>query len=104
MPGHILIAQCPCGFQDWVKPGADGSILNSKVLVIAYDPKKPGLLTVEEQEAKDRDLRTIENPFLKYWRHPMSDPEVQRLGQEPSFVCPKCRESKMHFSHVGFWD
>jgi hypothetical protein len=46
----MLSAQCPCGFTSGVNPGAT---FDGKLHVIAYDPETPGLLTVEEQEAKE---------------------------------------------------
>ncbi len=101
MPGHMLLAQCSCGFSSGVNPGAtfDG-ILH----VIAYNPEAPGLLTVEEREAKEKGLHIIENPYLQYWRRSMSDPEVQRLAGDASFICPKCRQPCLRFAFMGFWD
>jgi hypothetical protein len=101
MPGFMLIAQCPCGFDSEVWPG---SSLIGKESVIAYDPERPGLLTVDSEEAETGGLITIPDPFLSLSNRSMADPEVQRLGQEAKFDCPTCQEPSMYFRHVGFWD
>lgn len=105
MPGHILAAQCECGFFESVWPGAfvrrDGTV---GAKTIAYDPEKPGLITVETEEAEQRGLECLPNPFIEFWDRPMADPEVQDLGAEPAFRCPQCRRRSMHFHFSGFWD
>ena len=101
MPGFMLFAQCPCGFVSSVAPG---SVVMGNVNVIAYDPERPDLLTVDSKEAEERGLITIPDPFLPLSHRSMADPEVRRLGQEAKFDCPACQEISMYFVHSGFWD
>jgi len=72
--------------------------------VIVYDPNKTDLMTIDRGEAEDKGLSVISNPYLQYVNRPMADPEVQELGQEPTFRCPKCHKKAMRFEFAGFWD
>ena len=101
MPGHILAAICPCGFSQEVWPGAHTLRQEN---VIAYAPEGPDLITIDSKKAEKLGLVTLPNPFLEYVHRPMGDPEVQRLGHDPAFECPKCHETTMHFEFKEFWD
>lgn len=92
MPGHIVHAECPCGYQDELGPGASDP---ETVLVIAYDPAASRLVTVDQREAKRRRLRVVKDPFL---RDPLSYRAARLLE------CPKCRKETLALSPRGFWD
>ncbi len=105
MPGHILIAECPCGFSRSVQPGLalprEGKMESR---IIAYDAWERDLITVDEAEAKALGLECLPDPFIEYWTHSMYDPRVQAAGSEPTFRCPKCDKETMRFGFLGHWD
>ena len=100
MPGHILNAVCPCGFSQAVHPG---SPVLSKESVIAYDPTKPELVTIDSEEARAKRLVVIRNPYLGHMRRSMWEEDVQQQAQGSAFRCPECEEVSMRFGFVGFW-
>jgi len=93
MPGLALDAQCPCGFSSVVFPGSRVNPLSG--LVIAYKPDGADLITVDDDEAKERGLRTIPDPYATL---PLE------LAQEAKFQCPSCNNCSMYFVAAGLWD
>ena len=79
MPGHILNAVCPCGFNQMVHPG---SAVWGQESIIAYDPGKPELLTIDREETQAKRLAVIRNPYLDHIRHSMWEENLQRQAQE----------------------
>ena len=100
MPGHMLSARCPCGFEQTVKPG---SATPGQEYVIAYDPGSADLVTVDSLEAQANRLTVIRNPYLDHMRGSVYESGVQEEVWEAAFGCPKCSETSMRFVLVGFW-
>ncbi|MBK7015097.1 MAG: hypothetical protein IPH39_05830 [Sulfuritalea sp.] len=97
MPGHMLTAECPCGFRGDVMPGVSEK-LGMSHMVVAYDPGCGQLITMIEQEAVKRGLEIFSNPYLTTRDEPLA------VGKASIFRCPKCGETRMRFIRNGFWD
>ena len=97
MPGHMLSAECPCGFHGDVMPGVSAK-LGMSHMVAAYDSGNGRLVTVSEQDALKRGLQVFSNPFLN------TGDVAPGGGDTPAFRCPKCGENSMQFIRNGFWD
>ena len=100
MPGHILNAICPCGFEQMVQPG---SATPGRESVVAYAPGSAGLVTIDRKEAQAKRLVVIRNPYLDHMRRSMWESEVQEQAQGVAFECPRCGETSMRFGFSGFW-
>ena len=107
MPGHMLDANCPCGFTGMIKVGASGPDgPDSKLLVAAYDPEKGQLISIDVEVAEQRNLTVYEDPYLF---DPFKvDSEGNRIdvpkGNKATFKCPKCGKNTLRFHMFGHWD
>ena len=97
MPGHMLSAECPCGFHGDVMPGVSEK-LGMSHMVVAYDSGSDRLVTVSEQDAVKRGLQVFPNPYLN------TRDVAPGSGDPPTCRCPKCGENRMQFTCNGFWD
>jgi hypothetical protein len=97
MPGHMLAAECPCGFGGSVLPGVS-EIRWMAHKVIAYDPDTGRLVTLPEKEAARRRLRVFDDPFLNPGGGPFGPEESAAV------LCPKCGSRELRFRLEGFWD
>ena len=97
MPGHMLTAECPCGFRGDVMPGVFEK-LGISHMVVAYDSDSGQLVTVIEQDALKLGLQTFSDPYLN------TRDETPGVGEASIFRCPKCGETRMRFIRNGFWD
>ncbi len=97
MPGHMLAAECTCGFGGSVLPGVS-ELRGMAHMVIAYDSDADRLVTLPEEEAARRGLAMFEDPFL----NPGGGPPG--LGESAAVLCPKCGSRKLRFRLEGFWD
>lgn len=98
MPGHLIDADCPCGFARSLLPGHD--------MTMAYTEREDDIETFAGEEIGDRKLKQIPDPFL-------SDPQTleeteahltaKTIPQGP-YVCPKCRRATLHLHFNGHWD
>ncbi len=97
MPGHMLAAECPCGFRGDVMPGVSEK-LGMSHMVVAYDPGSEQLVALIEQDAVKRGLPIFPDPCL------IDGHEGLGSGKTSTFRCPKCGENRMQFVLSGFWD
>lgn len=97
MPGHMLAAECTCGFEGSVLPGVSER-RGMAHMVIAYDPGNGRLVTMPEDEAVKRGLPVFPDPFL----NPGSG--ARRPPEAVAFQCPKCGNRELRFRLEGFWD
>ncbi len=97
MPGHMLAAECTCGFGGSVSPGVSERRKMAH-MVIAYDPVTGRLVTLPEKEAAKRGLPLFKDPFI----NPSGGPPD--LGESVAFQCPKCGNRELRFRLEGFWD
>ncbi len=103
MPGHMLRAECPCGFMSDVSPGSIWVRDHLESRVIAYDPDKNDLVTLEGGEARKRKLRIYPDPYLRFWMFPTTD-SVLAAGLDELFPCPSCDNETLRFRFGGWWD
>lgn len=112
MPGHLLRANCPCGFDRELSPGAtfDG------LYVMAYTEDGKDLKTFNDESAKQRGLAVLADPCL------MNEKEEERLlelddadefsdrmqalmeQEHGPYRCPTCGEATLFISYIGSWD
>ena len=102
VPGHILIAQCECGFERELWPGATFETLR----VIAYTADGRDLITIESEEAKRRFLTVIENPRLKEIMEAEEKGQfgIPARGPWGPYGCPSCGQQSLQLEHRGNWD
>jgi hypothetical protein len=112
MPGHFIVAYCPCGFECSLSPGSrtPGHL---KVMAYSSNHTKPInidsfalklgeenlIITIDEKEALQRGLSIINDPAL--------DADVlgdNRDGPWGGYRCPACQQDTMSFQRTGFWD
>lgn len=113
MPGDLICASCPCGFEAVATPGYDFTTPGDE-LVMACNSNNRGqgrfhlhsqsgadelLATLPESEARKRGLEIIKNPAL------VADPlSGDRLGPWSGYKCPRCGAKNMTLSLAGHWD
>jgi hypothetical protein len=85
MPGHMLPAECPCGFHGDVMPGVSAKLGMSHI-VVAYDSGSGHLVTVSEQDAVTYGLQLFPNQYLN------TGNDAPVSGDTPTFRCSKCRD------------
>jgi hypothetical protein len=96
MPGHILRAQCRCGFERELAPGGNERSLAADV--IAYNADESDLVTEDETAVKLMGLRTIRDPFLS------NHEPAHSLGPQGPYLCPGCKETSLMLHFSGNWD
>ncbi|SRR6266700_400968 len=100
VPGNILIAQCDCGFERELSPGATVEVLQ----VIAYTADGRDLITIESEQAKREALTVIKDPRLEEewlgetWLGPPS------YGPWGPYRCPSCGQLRLRLRFGGWWD
>ena len=97
MPGHILSAKCPCGFEREVAPGATVNALR----VIAYTADGRDLVTIESEKAKTAGLTVIEDPWLKAQETSLY---VSLDSSWGPYRCPQCAKDSLQLCPKGLWD
>lgn len=97
MPGHMLTAECSCGFHGNVMPGVSERFGMSH-MIVAYDPCIGQLVTMIEHDAVKRRLQMFPNPYLKTKNGTLDS------GESSTFQCPKCSGCNLQFVLNGFWD
>ena len=110
MPGYILGADCPCGFDGVANVGVtDPPTMRS--LVPAYNPETESLITIVEGEACSPNVITYPGPYEL--AGPLAGPFVGYLDQNLAefskcrsikFQCPRCGQLRLQFQIVGMWD
>jgi hypothetical protein len=114
VPGHIICASCPCGFEAEATPGfkADSPVIE---LVMACSPNKTAertastyihqlgadelLATLPKSEAQKRGLEIIKDPALE--ENPLAG---NYFGPWSGYKCPLCGDEKMTLTLDGFWN
>src|SRR5262249_4339822 len=97
MPGHILHAECACGFWRELTPGS--SISN--LYVIAYTADGEDLVTIESGEAERATLTALEDPWLKAQNDDPLSPSFE--ASWGPYRCPRCGRERLQLSPWGFW-
>ena len=105
MPGHIMDYRCfGCGMKGSVSPG--GSLFGDSY-VIAYDPEKDRLETLEYKQAIQKNLQIFQDPYIAgdNWKHSVweRDAEGRDAGERSPDDCPSCG-GRLVFRVMGFWD
>lgn len=109
MPGHILMYQCPCGFEGEAHVGVSGLSPwdpESKTYVAAFDPEAEKIASLEKKVAEDRGLFVFPDPYLyNPFRWVLDGDEEAEPPQDSfAFMCPACRKAGLRFHLVGHWD
>lgn len=108
MPGHMLSAECPCGFTGGVNVGVTEPVFgpDSQLLVAAYDPEQGSLVSIDAKEAKKRNLTVFEDPYAydPFKLVLEGDLSAAPEGDKTTFICPKCGKNTLRFYRFGFWD
>jgi len=87
----MLIAECPCGVSRILTVGVTRFFdPESKRLVVAFDPIENDLISIDEVDAKSRNLAMYVDAY------PNVDGKV--------FKCPKCSNKTLKFYKCGNWD
>jgi hypothetical protein len=103
LPGHILRAQCDCGFECELYPGANKDGVGR---VIAYTNDGTDLRTFDQDAAARKQLIVLRDPFLldpdehDYFERLLS---VKAQFHAP-FRCPSCGKDSLLIRFAGHWD
>lgn len=106
MPGHMLIASCPCGFSGQGDVGATLSPEPTSYIP-AYDPQKCSIITVSTSEAVERNLITYPPPYEEEASFNCNPSELSNRFPPLRYVlftCPKCGNKTMRFRVFGMLD
>ncbi len=106
MPGHLISAECSCGYHTSLWPGS-ASMLSLNV--IAYSIDQSDLITIELSEAKKYHLKIVEDPALcdDYSKRDIRLPLFRGLNSNSGwgpYFCPSCKELKLKMQLEGHWD
>jgi hypothetical protein len=105
MPGHILSANCSCGFSRELEPGANET-KGFRTYVMAYSADTSDIETVDLEAAKHAGLKIIEDPLLADFDSDAPLEELIKPFDHPygPYLCPQCRENSLYLRGGGFWD
>jgi C4-type Zn-finger protein len=94
MPGHLIEAECECGWKrEELRPGATWSEAEGYVLrVMAYE--NGDLHTVDAKHAEAEKLEVLEDPFLN----------TKESMEDRAYRCPSCGRKNLKLLEVGLWD
>jgi hypothetical protein len=109
MPGHILHAECACGFQRELSPGS--AIAADRIVgyTIAYSADGSDLRSEDNVIVNSQELRTVPDPFLSDYQVGDSlekfseEFEKKRVAQGP-YLCPHCKAVSLMLHFAGLWD
>lgn len=109
MPGHILHAECVCGFRRELSPGS--SIVGDRCVgyTIAYSSDDSDLLTEGDEVVQSKQLRALPNPFLSTFEpgDSMAKLEYEEFEKKkaPQGPCgPSCQTNRLVLHFRGWWD
>lgn len=111
MPGNVISAICPCGYQTELYPGV--SEFTHKLYAMAYSKQGYEVSTYKETKIAKKELIRIIDPFVD------DDDEETDIIQKrlsPTFFdwvrqrdletinCPRCKKNSLKLSLAGHWD
>lgn len=101
MPGHIIHAECVCGFECELHPGATYDTGR----VIAYTADGTDLGTVDQDTAARERLVVLPDPYLL----DLDGDDLERFFSVKDethgpFRCPRCGNDSLLISFAGHWD
>ena len=94
MPGHVINVSCDCGFRN------SGLLVGARLdggTHLAYSEGGDDLDAFHSGEIERKNLRQIEDPFLRRWPGPNATPEEReeyfrpKTGLYGCYECPKCK-------------
>jgi hypothetical protein len=113
MPGDLVSAECPCGFERVLALGTnffDGRWVD---LLIAYDADESDLKAERADIVELQKLRTIPDPFASdKIQGPLDVAAIVRYMSEPHpleepqgpYLCPQCKAVSLKLHAAGNWD
>jgi hypothetical protein len=104
MPGHIIRAQCSCGYEKELMPGASG--FSDKGYSMAYTASGKGIGTFDQNFIEAEALEIIDDPFLENdWFKDEETGKPQESTAAPTIIlCPHCKSTSLVLTWVGMWD
>jgi hypothetical protein len=106
VPGHILHAECCCGFHRELRPGSAIGADRIVGYTIAYSADGSDLGTEDDAMVNSQQLRTIPDPFIQAGdslEKIQEQIEKMRVAQGP-YLCPHCKAVGLMLHFAGFWD
>jgi hypothetical protein len=97
VPGHILHAECCCGFSRELAPGYNER--RNIGYTVAYSADESDLVTEDDAVIKLAGLRTIRDPCLSDY----GQGDTEKVGQG-LHLCPRCKKTSLMLHFRGCWD
>lgn len=104
MPGHIIHAACPCGYQKQLMPGA--STFGDKEYRMAYSASGKSVGTFDVKTVENEELEIIADPFLSVdWIEDNASDTPDKPPAPPILIrCPRCQQTSLVLEWAGMWD
>jgi hypothetical protein len=104
MPGHIIQAQCSCGYEKELMPGA--SRFGDKGYAMAYTANGKDIVTFDQTIIAAEGLNVIQDPFLEndWFEDEETDEPLERPAVPKTIMCPRCRTISLVLTLAGMWD
>lgn len=99
MPGHMLEAECKCGFRRNLQPGC--LLIVRKSYEIAYTADYGDITTADTETIAAENMHVVENPFLTYSHSGVAGHQREVFGP---YLCPNCKAKSLEIGFSGFWD
>lgn len=114
MPGKIISANCPCGYETVLHPGS--SEMTHKLYGMAYSEQDYEVGTYKEKTIRKKQLIRISDPFLddidetetvaqmtqrKFYQSLF---DWARQKDLETIKCPRCKKIRLQLTEVGSWD
>ena len=99
MPGHILYAQCPCGFERKLSPGSKIAAADFVDYKIAYNADESDLLSENERDHQVAGPSYRSKPVsirfqTRFYPCPHANFERKNAAQGP-YLCPQCKTASL---------
>lgn len=114
MPGNIIAAICPCGYETELHPGV--TEMTSKLYGMAYSEQGYEVCTYKDSTIRKKNLIRIVDPFLD---EEIEGETIEQMIQRKfcptlfdwvrqrdleTIKCPRCKQISLRLTQSGHWD